>query len=367
MLLRICIGLLLSFSAYAQHAQSACQQIIIISTDGFRWQELFNGADSSILYNSKFVSDTAMTSALYWTATSEERRKKLMPFVWNYIEKKGQIWGNRKYGNKVAVSNPYHLSYAGYNEILTGFSDKRIIRNTQHNNTNATVLDFLNATELYKNKVAFFGSWKLFENILNQSQTHFPINCGYQSQQEDTLTVVQQLSNAILSFSENRALPTRADLLTHTLALEYLQKHHPSVMHIAFGETDEYAHAGKYDLYLQQAHQFDVFLSELWSVIQSDTFYKNKTTMFITTDHGRGRKNWSSHGPFVPGSQESWLMQIGPNILPLGEMKQDASISASQFAQTIANYLGMTFLAEHPIDNYSEELMEKNKIVLTQK
>ena len=41
---------ILSFSAYSQTAEN----IIIITTDGFRWQEIFTGMDSAIANNSKF-------------------------------------------------------------------------------------------------------------------------------------------------------------------------------------------------------------------------------------------------------------------------------------------------------------------------
>jgi phosphopentomutase len=138
-------------------------------------------------------------------------------------------------------------------------------------------------------------------------------------------------------------------------------------MHIAFGETDEYAHQSKYDQYLQKAHQFDMFLAEIWAYLQSDAYYKNNTTLFITTDHGRGASNWASHGPFVPGSQQSWLIQLGPNILPLGEIKDASQITANQFAQTIASYLGLEFTANHSIANASQILLEKNNTTFVAK
>jgi Type I phosphodiesterase / nucleotide pyrophosphatase len=364
---RICICLLLSLSFHLLIAQPTCQNIIIISTDGYRWQELFTGADSSLLFNPKYVADTSMMHAMYWHPTAEMRREKLMPFIWNFVEKKGQIWGNRLYHNNVSVANPYRLSYAGYNEILTGFADPTLIRNVAKDNKNKNVLDFFNGLDKYKNKVAFFGSWKLFENILHQSTSSISINCGYQSQQDDTLSTIQKLTNNLMQWSENQFLPTRTDLLTHTLALEYLQKHHPSIMHIAFGETDEYAHQSKYDQYLQKAHQFDMFLAEIWAYLQSDAHYKNNTTLFITTDHGRGASNWASHGPFVPGSQQSWLIQLGPNILPLGEIKDASQITANQFAQTIASYLGQVFTANHSIAKASQILLEKNNTTFVAK
>lgn len=72
-------------------AQSIAQtkNIIIITTDGFRWQEVFRGADSTILHNTHQVKDTALMCAQYWDDNVIERRKKLMPFFWNVIAKQG--------------------------------------------------------------------------------------------------------------------------------------------------------------------------------------------------------------------------------------------------------------------------------------
>ncbi|HSY60452.1 MAG TPA: hypothetical protein VK796_01200, partial [Cytophaga sp.] len=110
--------LIVANNAFSQSQDSP--NIFIITTDGFRWQEVFNGADSAILFNPKYVKDTATLRYMYWGNTPEERRQKLMPFMWNFIEHKGQLWGNRNYGNEVSVVNPYKISYPGYNEILTG-------------------------------------------------------------------------------------------------------------------------------------------------------------------------------------------------------------------------------------------------------
>lgn len=87
-----CINIIFIFSKISFSQQTPnCENIFIITTDGFRWQELFNGADSSILFNTRFVKDTATFQYLYWAPTAEERRKKLLPFTWNFIAHKGQI------------------------------------------------------------------------------------------------------------------------------------------------------------------------------------------------------------------------------------------------------------------------------------
>lgn len=267
-----------------------CENIFIITTDGFRWQELFSGADSSILFNTRFVKDTATFQYLYWAPTAEERRKKLLPFTWNFIAHKGQIWGNRNFDNCVSVANFYRMSYAGYNEFLTGYPDIRIAFNQPKNNQHSNILTYLNTLPAYKNSVVLFASWNLFSYIANGTEKKILLNCGYTSVPDDSLTVTEQLTNFIQENTMYNKLPTRADLITFNLASEYAVKKHPRIMYIGFGQTDEFAHHGEYDKYLNQANLFDKFLAELWSMTQSDNFYKNNTTIFITTDHGRGEK-----------------------------------------------------------------------------
>jgi hypothetical protein len=349
--MKYCFVFFLFLTQKAFTQKPGCENIFIITTDGYRWQELFNGADSALLFNTAYVDDTATLKDIFWSGSTDERRKRLMPFTWNYIEKNGQIWGNRKYQNEVAVSNPYRFSYAGYNEILTGYADPGIVANKPRKNPNQNVLSYLNTLPAFENRVAAFGSWNLFPYIINGESDPVSLNAGYQLAKGDSLSDTEKAVNTIQEYSSYNSLPTRSDLLTFTLATEYISKKHPRVVFIGFGETDEFAHHGEYDNYLAQANLFDKFLAELWMLIQRDPFYRNKTTLLVTTDHGRGRKpaKWKKHGPITGGSQETWMMQLGPNVPALGEMKHKAAVSNIQFAQTIASYLGETFIADHPI------------------
>jgi hypothetical protein len=80
--------------------------IFIITIDGFRWQEVFNGADPALISNEKYTPDTATMKMLYGSPDTEGRRKQLLPFFWNVIAE-GQLYGNRHYDNKVNTSNIY--------------------------------------------------------------------------------------------------------------------------------------------------------------------------------------------------------------------------------------------------------------------
>jgi Metalloenzyme superfamily len=351
------------FTTFCVGQNKPKQNIFIISTDGFRWQELFNGADSVLINNTRFVKDTGVLKQLYWNDNSDERRKLLMPFIWNTLVKKGTLYGNRKYNSKVSVANAFKISYAGYNEIFTGFVDNTIITNSKKYNKNQNLLQFLNEQPDYKNSVAAFASWNLFEYIFNKNHSSIYLNSGYQTITHDSLTDNEILANGVQQYAVNNTVATRNDMLTFVTAKEYIKTQHPKVVYIGFGETDEYAHSGNYDEYLQSAHLFDEYIAQLWYLVNKDSFYKNNTSFIITTDHGRGKnaKSWVRHGLFTLGSSETWLMTLGNAFEPQGEIKNNKEIFNKQFAQTIAQLLGYNFTASHPVAQPLQTVVVNNK------
>ncbi len=350
--LRNSIFIFLFFFPFSLFAQSTtAPNIIIVTTDGFRWREIFEGADASILNNSKYVKDTALLRQLFWNDNETERRKLLMPFVWNVIEKQGAIYGNRNFGNEVSISNPYKFSYAGYNELFTGYADRAVIANKERYNQNQTILDFINEQPAYKGNVAAFTSWKLFNYIFNKPSSQLFLNSGYYPIRHDSLTITENLINGIQVDLFDSVISTRNDMLTFLAAKEYMKSHHPKVLYIGFGETDEYAHHGNYDGYLQSAVAVDNYLSQLWYLVNSDPFYKNNTNLIVTTDHGRGdgKNSWTRHDMFTKGSSNTWLLTLGPQFTKQGELKSKEAINTEQIPQTIARLLGLNFISNHPV------------------
>ncbi len=319
------------------------QNLFIITLDGFRWQEVFNGADSILINDENYCPDTATMKMLYWANSPQERRKKLMPFFWNVVADKGQVFGNRIFDNKVNVSNFYALSYPGYNEIFCGNTDISIASNIKRKNPNENVLEWLNGKSAFRDKIVAFSSWDVFPYILNQERNGLHINSGYDELQFDVPD--QSLINKVQDESIYNKEPTRHDDLTFVAAKEYLKKFKPRIAFLSFGETDEMAHIGRYDLYLEKAAQCDRMIAELWHWVQSTPGYKDNTSFIITTDHGRGKNSysWQHHAFFLKGSSQTWLAMIGPNISPLGEMKDKEQIYQKQIAQTIAMLVGENF------------------------
>ena len=352
--------LIVGFEVKAQRAEN----IIIITTDGFRWQEVFKGMDSAIANDTQYnQDDSSYIFENYWSDNEKERRKKLMPFLWSVIESKGQIYGNRNYENKVSNANPYKFSYPGYSEIMTGFADTSINSNSFPPNPNVTVLEFFNQQPKLKGKVAAFGAWEAFDRILNEKRSGIPVMSSFDAAGGKNPNANERLINAMNKdsyrpFGEGECL----DVFTHYAALEYLKTKKPRVLYIAYGETDEWAHGGKYRSYLDAARQVDAWIKQIWNFIENDPQYKNKTALFITTDHGRGdltKKEWRDHGKDVVDAYQIWFAAMGVGIPSKGEMKNDIQLYQDQFAQTMAKLMGYTYKAKHPISPEVKSVLGK--------
>ncbi len=341
------------------HAQKTEKQgvpnLIIITTDGLRWQEVFKGMDTVIASNPYFVKqDSTYLKNKYHAINFEDRRILLLPFFWNKIAKEGLIYGNRDKKNNVDLANNFWFSYPGYSELFTGFVDTAINTNEYRANPNTNLLAFLNKQKEYKDKVIAFTAWNAFDRILNEKISGFPVICAY----KPITTLINDATSRLLStmlansyklIKEEECL----DVFTHYQALHYLQKMQPKVMFIGYGETDEWAHKGNYSNYLDAANQVDKWISEIWEWVQSTKGYKDNTYLLITTDHGRGLNDqWLAHGKNIKGSSNTWFALLGPNIsrvASLGEQISQQEIRTNQLASTIIKLLGYSFFSPNKV------------------
>lgn len=333
------------------------ENVVLITLDGFRWQELFKGADSVYMKQQVFLKDAAVKDK-YWREDLAERRKALLPFFWNTIAVKGQLYGNRDLGANVNVSNKMWFSYPGYNEILTGVADDgRINSNDKNYNPNLNVLEFLNSQSKYKGRVAAFTSWDCFPYIINDKRNGIFVSAGLTGATGTKLNDKEIIMNQLLTTLPNPLGDVRLDAFTFYLGMEYLKKNKPNVLYFAFDETDDFAHAGEYAAYLNAANYTDQFISELWDYLQSTPQYRDKTTIIITTDHGRGTnaEDWKHHGIKISDADQIWIAILGPDTRPLGEIKKSGQVYQNQVAKTLAAFLSLDYVNSskegHVIEN----------------
>jgi hypothetical protein len=340
-------------AAAALASTSAAQQrktknLILVTADGLRWQDLFTGIDP-LLMNQK---DAGMTETgapelrdRLWKPQPDERRLALMPYFWGTLAPSGVVLGNLTKGSSVQVTNRYRVSYPGYSEILAGRAQDDAIRgNDPVQNPTPSFLQLVkDQWKLPREKVAVFGSWDMFHYIAESHRGEIFINAGYEA---STLPAdnprVAELNKLQLQarYMDDSA---RHDAFTFGLAMEYLKSVQPRVLFIAFDETDDWAHAHRYDQVLRSIQFLDGALQELWTWVQSSPAYRDATTLMVTCDHGRGSAldDWDSHGKDVKGADQIWIAVAGPDTPAKGEAAQTDSYRQRDIAPTALEMLGI--------------------------
>ena len=268
-----------------------------------------------------------------------------------------RIIGDRTQGSLMTVANKWHFSYPGYSEIFTGVTNPTLNSNAKKLNPEISFLEWLKIKRSYQH-VAAFGSWDVFPYILNTSRSGLYVNAGFAPANEAFHSAGVKILNALQQEIPSPWHNVRLDSFTHRFALDYLKTNSPRVMSISYGETDDFAHDGRYDHYLNAAHRTDQFIANLWHTIQNTPGYKNNTNMIIVTDHGRGSssKDWQHHASpdavksymkslsnfehGVVGSAHIWMAAIGPDIKSQGIVKTTQEIQQKQIATTALHLLG---------------------------
>jgi hypothetical protein len=333
-----------------KQAPRKTENVIVVTLDGFRWQEFFGGADESIM-DKKFggVRDLATLKANYWRNTPEERRLALLPFFWKTVANSGQIFGDRSRKAPAKLTNGLKFSYPGYSEMFCGLADPNIKSNDKKPNPNLSVLEFLNERPAYRDKVAAFCTWDVFPSIFRSARNGLKVHTAWEPIKDAPLSDRQKAVNDMLATLPRYWPDNTFDVVTMEFSREHLRRHKPRVLFIGLGETDEWGHGRRYDLYLDAAHFCDRFLAELWQTLQEMPEYRGKTSLLILTDHGRGdtRVNWTDHGKEIPSAEFIWFAVLGPDTPPLG-VRENVETTQSQLAATVAHLLGEDFSAASP-------------------
>ena len=243
---RVIVALLLLLASLGAAPLLAQQEqihnVVLVTLDGVRTQEIFGGLDLDLLRASLDTQDVEDSAAYrrFWAPTPEARRERLMPFFWGTLmTNHGSIAGNRAEGSVVEITNTQRFSYPGYAEILTGEAhDDVITSNANQRYPLPTILDFLqDALELDRSQVAAFAAWETFRWIVSHDADAFTVNAGYQ-ESDDSDPAMQALSR------QQFETPTpwdnvRHDYYTFELTMRHLTVHRPRIVYLALDETDD--------------------------------------------------------------------------------------------------------------------------------
>jgi hypothetical protein len=353
-----CACVLALFGAGAGMAQGpsparTADRVVLVTLDGVRIQEMFGGLDVDVLRSTlgdaRRVEDTR-SYARFWAPTPEERRRKLMPFLWSLVADQGSIAGDRSAASVVRLANRHWFSYPGYSELLVGEpQDDAITTNDPIRNPSRTVLEAIRQQlRLSPADVATFAGWGVFNQIVEHTEGSTVVNAGV-----EPLAAAGEDAQRLNTLQEEVAAPwdnVRYDAFTFRLAMDYLARHRPRVLYLALDETDDWAHDGRYEHALQALHRSDAYLRELWTWLQAQPEYRGRTSLLVTTDHGRGDtpETWRDHGAKVRGSDDVWIAFASPHLTRRGVWRNHAPLSTNQVAATLAAWMGVDWRRERP-------------------
>ncbi len=293
--------------------------VVLITIDGFRWEDLFRGADPSLVTDDRY-------RARYLDVP--DRAQALTPFLLSFAQE-GALIGDRDQGSCARVSNEYWFSYPGYSEMLVGRPNPNISSNQAIPNDDVTVLERLARRPEFADQVRVFAEWDVIQAILNTDRSGIPVfNPPDPSAPHDP-----------------QVIPAARAALADP----------PRVLWVALGDTDNRAHEGKYEDYLAAATDADNFAREIWEAYQANPRTAGRTTMLITSDHGRGeaaRDRWRGHGSgrwrgvIVPGvrregSDAIFVAARGPGVHATNVYSMENCATESQMAATLLRSLDL--------------------------
>ncbi|MCX6181030.1 MAG: alkaline phosphatase family protein [Bacteroidetes bacterium] len=133
----------------------------------------------------------------------------------------------------------------------------------------------------------------------------------------------------------------RDDSLTISNTIAIIKKHHPHLILVNLKEPDFSGHANNWEGYLKGIRSGDKYVYQLWQAIQNDPVYAGKTTLLITSDHGRHldgvKSGFTNHGDDCEGCRHINLLALGPDFKK--NVVLDSTRNQKDIASTVAYLL----------------------------
>ncbi len=306
--------------------------VILVVIDGARAQDVFDGADPATVSQRGFSDLENFTSG-----------ENLMPELHAWLRDEGTALGAPSDAHGVFASGPNYVSLPGYLEILTGHAQPGCQDNECGSVKEKTILDEARERAGTRDAIAAFASWPILGRAVAKSPEAIVISAGI-----DSLYGWPELKKtpALLQLWETGRPKDpfpgldgyRPDTLTARLALAYIEARTPRLTFLALGDTDEYAHKGDYRGYIKALHQTDSILGELRSTLRRSGEWGKRTTVLITTDHGRAN-DFRNHGGAYPESARSFVIALGGLARQEGIITTAAPHRLADIAPTVRHIL----------------------------
>ena len=222
--------------------------------------------------------------ARYTETFGAENPSANIPYMWNDLRPQGTFYSDFR-NTGVTSTNP------GHSTLLTG-TWQTVLNDGSERPTKPTVFEYYRKEKSAAIEEVYVIAGKEKLNILNYS-----LDEQYGSEYRASVLAQNLTDNEVY---EN--------------LVETMDSYHPKLIIVNFTSVDIAGHSGDSTDYINAIHNVDSLVNESWNKIQSDTFYKDNTTLFITNDHGRHTEYFKNHGDDCEGCRHIMLLALGRNI-----------------------------------------------------
>ncbi len=304
--------------------------MIVLVIDGIRWQEVFTGVDRSL-------------ARIHGFAGTPRTASELVPNLHLLRTEAGAAVGAPGVGHTLRASGPVYRSLPGYMELLSGRPAEYCLSNRCGSVRSPTLIDRVG--EHAPGAAALFGSWPHLIHAAALQPERGMVSTGRSGGTNLELLYRSQL-RASLRVRAAAAGPApskgdfRGDAFTAALALDYLNHERPRLLFVSVGEADVWGHANNYGAYLAALQRADAFAGELLAASTRLNRAGHRTTLIVTTDHGRDRRA-REHGPGIPESGRVWAIAGGFGVNARGDVPLEQPRTLSAIAPSVLCLLGL--------------------------
>ncbi|MCA9600056.1 MAG: alkaline phosphatase family protein [Myxococcales bacterium] len=302
--------------------------VVVMAIDGVRWEDVFLGVERDLAAE-KGLSESEILAP-----------RELMPNLHTIIDGGGAAITN------IYASGPNFVSLPGYMEMLSGVRPTGCTNNDCSRTKWHTVADDIASLPgVAPEQVAVISSWQGINHAAATHPEKLIVSTG-RTRGENRELLEYDVKSAELLDAGEMAGPSpghadfRRDRATAAIALRYLKQKKPRFMFLGLGETDEYAHKDDYRSYLRALSYADSVVGELATILDELGGEGRRTTLFVTTDHGRAAE-FIRHGEDAPESSRVWLVAAGYGIRARGRVSPPVPRHLADIAATVREIQGI--------------------------
>jgi len=307
--------------------------VVVVALDGVRWQDVFEGVDPALARKKGLAPHEVL------------RPEQLMPNLNDIVWTRGAAVGAPGHGEAIYATGPNFVSLPGYAEMLSGAPSPCQSNECEAENRSTLADDFAAVSDGWAGEVALIASWPDLGRVAARRPERILVSAGRHAGVTRHLLRFDPESAWLLdTAARQKPYPGhgdfRPDRFTAALALHYLREQKPRFLFISLGEPDAYGHRGLYRQYLRSLSQADVVIGEIDQYLSELRRRGERATLFVTTDHGRG-KRFAGHGGNAPESARVWLVATGSGIRARGWVMAPRARHLADLAPTVRQVAGL--------------------------